>query len=99
MCFFLQARVDAGLPTAMVRISLVSNIVCYVQISCSSWKLAIFVVTCRKMNTLVVFGENKLANKRVTFKQKLTNSSNNTVNMVNAISTPKRSSNLLVPKV
>ena len=99
MCFFPQARVDAGLPTAMVRISLVWNSVWYVQIPCSSWKLAILVVTRRKMHTLVVFGENKLANKRVTFKQKLTNSTNNTVNTVNTISSLKRSSNVLVPEV
>ena len=51
------------------------------------------------MHTLVVFGENKLANKRVTFKQKLTNSTNNTVNTVNTISSLKRSSNVLVPEV
>ena len=99
MCFFPQARVDAGLPTAMVRISLVEDSVWYVQIPCSSWKLAILVVTRRTMHTLVVFAENKLANKRVTFKQKLTNSANNTVNTVNTISSLKRSSNVLVPEV
>ena len=48
------------------------------------------------MHTLVVFGENKLANNRVTFKQKLTNSTNNTVNTISSL---KRSSNVLVPEV
>ena len=51
------------------------------------------------MNALVVFGENKLAIERVTFKQKLTNSADNTVNTVNTISSLKRSSNVLVPEV
>ena len=69
------------------------------QIPCSSWKLAILVVTCGKMNALVVFGENKLAIERVTFKQKLTNSTDNTVNTVNTISSLKRSSNVLVPEM
>ena len=48
------------------------------------------------MHTLVVFGENKLANNRVTFKQKLTNSTNNTVNTISSL---QRSSNVLVPEV
>ena len=69
------------------------------QIPRSSFKLAILVVTSRKMNTLVVFGENKLANKRVTFKRKLINSTKNTVNAVNTISSLKRSSDVLVPEM
>ena len=96
MCFFLQARVDAGLPTAMVRISLAWSIVWYVQIPCSSLKLAILVVTCRKMYTLMISCENKLANERLTFKQKLTNSTNNTGNTISIL---KRSSNVLVSEL
>lgn len=48
------------------------------------------------MYTLVISCENKLANERLIFKQKLTNSTNNTGN---TISTLKRSSNVLVPEL